>query len=396
MKSERRHELETNKLADWIGARIEMIVPYSRVIVGCLIALFVLVIGYQIVAARQQAAAGVAWRFYLEAITARTQASSPGGRDAILNEQIDDLERVAEQEAGTEAGQWALLTQADLQLMRGSQALFTDREEANGLLEKAAANFAKVEAAASRNAELLERSRLGLAQVLECQGKIDEAKAKYELVAKAKTSSAYANLATDRLELLKDSKLVDFYAWFDKQKPAPPIPRRPPGAGAGPSPLDALPDRPNLSFPGFGEPSVPTDNAAKPAGKSEETPAATEKPAESQPADAKPADAKPAEAKPADEKPADEKPADEKPADEKPADAKPAEEKPADAKPADAKPADSKPADEKPADAKSADAKPADAKPADPKPSDEKPADAKPADEKPADAKPAEKPAGGS
>jgi hypothetical protein len=383
MKSERRHELETNKLADWIGARIEMLVPYTRVIVGGLVALFVLVIGYQIIVSRQQASAGVAWRSYLEAITARTQASSPGGRDAIINDQIDSLEDVASKESGTMAGQWALLTQADLQLMRGSQALFTDRDEAKGLLEKAAANFTKVEEAASRNAELLERARLGLAQVLECQGKIDEAKAKYEQVSKAKTTLAYSNLATDRLELLKDAKLVDFYAWFDKQKPAPPIPRREPGKG--PSPLDSLPDRPNLNFPGFGEPSLPGDNA-KPAAKSEEPASSPEKPADEKPADAKPADAKPADAKPADEKPADEKPADEKPAD-----AKPADEKPADAKPASEKPTE-KPAEEKPAESKPAEAKPADAKPA-----DAKPADAKPAEEKPGDAKPAQpNPTGGS
>ncbi len=388
MKSERRHELETNKLADWIGTKFELIVPYTRVIVGGLAGLFVLLIGYQIYSSQQQTAAGLAWRSYLEAITARTQASSAGGRDSIINEQIDDLERVAEQEAGTPAGQWALITQADLQLMRGSQALFTDRNEAKGLLEKAAANFAKVEELASRNAELLERARLGLAQVLECQGKIDEAKAKYELVAKAKTTSAYANLATDRLELLKDAKLVDFYAWFDKQSPAPPIQRRPPGQA--PNPLDSLPDRPNLSFPSFGEPSLP-------AGKTEEpsTPADA-KPAEDKPADAKPADAKPADAKPADAKPADAKPADAKPADAKPADAKPADAKPADAKPAEDKPVEAKPADAKPADAKPTDAKPAEDKPADAKPADAKPADAKPAEDKPADAKPAEKPAGGS
>ncbi len=198
MKSERRHELETNKLADWIGTKFELIVPYTRVIVGSLAGLFVLLIGYQIYSNQQQTAAGLAWRSYLEAITARTQASTAGGRDSIINEQIDALEQVAISEAGTPAGQWALITQADLQLMRGSQALFTDRNEAKGLLEAAAANFTKVEELASRNAELLERARLGLAQVLECQGKIDAAKAKSELVAKTKPTTAYANLAADR------------------------------------------------------------------------------------------------------------------------------------------------------------------------------------------------------
>jgi hypothetical protein len=311
MKSDRRHELQTNELADWVGHQIEQLIPYTRAIVGGIVGIIVIAIAYTVVSYQQSAASGRAWQSYLGALMERD-----------VDTQVADLEDVATREQGNPAGLWALQTQADLDLDRASRMLFSSRDEALKLLDRSQKNYEKVETESQRNPTLLERARFGLGQVYECQGSLEKAKAKYEQVVKSKTTPAYSKLAARRLEAVSDPKVVDFYAWFEKQKPAPPPPR---GGMLPGGNLGDLPDRPDIKFPDFG------GGADAPAAKED-----AEKPA--------------TDAKPAEEKPADEKPASEKPAEEKPAEAKPVEEKPAAEKPADAKPTAEKPA-EKPASA---------------------------------------------
>ncbi|MFO0904420.1 MAG: hypothetical protein U0939_15555 [Pirellulales bacterium] len=326
MKSERRHELQTNELADWVGHQIDKIAPYSKAILGGIVAVVVAAIAFAIISYQQQTAAGLAWQSYLGALMERD-----------VDSQVANLEEVASREGNTPAGIWAQQTQADLDLDRASRMLFTNRDEALKVLDRAQKSYENVEQAAAKNPALLERARFGLGQVFECQGSLEKAKAKYEQVSKAGTSDAFTKQAKKRLEAIQDPKVADFYAWFEKQKPAPPPPRGgrnlpgglgglgAPGAGGlGSGGLGDLPDRPDIKFPDFGA------GDAKPA---------EEKPTEEKPTEEKPADDKPAEApaeKPAAEKPAAEKPAAEKPAEEKPAEApaeKPAAEKPAEEKP---------------------------------------------------------------
>ncbi|MFO0867940.1 MAG: hypothetical protein U0935_03255 [Pirellulales bacterium] len=307
MKSERRHELQTNRLADWVGHQFEKILPYSRAILGGVLGLAIIGVAYTIITHQQHTSAGKAWQAYLEAIMERD-----------VDNQVADLEAVATRETGNAAGLWALQTQADLDLDRASRMLFSNRDEALKILDRAQKNYEKVEQESQRNATLLERARYGLGQVYECQGSLDKAKSKYEQVAKAKSSPAYTKLATRRLEMIGDPAVAEFYAWFEKQKPTPPPPRgQLPGTGMG-----DLPARPDIQFPDLSGASS-TD---KPEGPATLDLPGGEKPAESP---AAPAPDKPAEGsaeKPA-EKPAEgaaEKPAAEKPAAEKPAE-KPAE-----------------------------------------------------------------------
>ncbi|MFM8252813.1 MAG: hypothetical protein ACKOBW_14555 [Planctomycetota bacterium] len=308
MKTERRHEIETNNLADWIGHQFEQVLPYSRVIAGGVLAVLLLAIVWGVMQQREATQKGAAWAEYLSAMRAQDDDS----RVAILSS-------VATDHAGTVTAWWARQTEADIDLERGARLLFSDREAALQTLERAEKNFLQVEDDARRDPTLVERARLGAAQALECQGKLDKARQKYEQLAKANPQGMSGKFAAQRVQALSDPKITDFYSWFETQKPNPI--RRPGGLfGDGLNPrLDGQSDRPD-----FG-PLIP--GPAEPAEKSAEKPATEEpsdKPAE--PSD-KPAD-KPAEPsdKPAD-KPADaaDKPADkpsEKPA-EKPADAPP-------------------------------------------------------------------------
>ena len=314
MKSERRHELQTNFLADWVGHQVDSIKPYTRAIAGTIGAVIVIALVYSFVSHQQVVKAGLAWQSYLLALRERDQ-----------DDQAAALQKVARDENGTPAGVWALQTEADLDLDRGSRLLFTDREEALKTLERAEKNFEQVETLAQRDRLLLERARFGLAQTHECLGKLEKAKQRYESVAKTNPGGAFGKLATQRLAVLSDKGTSEFYAWFEQQKPAPR--RAMPGRGRAPfGGLDELPESPNLKIPGFStddspSPTIPSEKsegegAAKSDGDAKPVPG--DKPA----ADAKPApDAKPeADAKPSDkpaEKPADE--SKEKPTEEKPA-----------------------------------------------------------------------------
>lgn len=334
MKSERRHELQTNELADWVGKRLEAYGPHLKTAGAVVLAIAALGLAYVVVSQRQTAAAGQSWEAYFRALLLREP-----------EEMGATLEKVAVSEGATLPGLWARQTEADVDLENGSRKLFRDRDEALSDLARAEKNYLEVEKTATAYPELLERCRYGLAQAYECQGKLDKAREKYEEVVKADPNGAIGKMAAKRAKLVGNERVAEFYDWFQRQTPPPP--GKPPGMGLPPLDMDTLPDRPDLSLGSDklfgGDTKKPTEE--KPA---EEGDKPTDKPAEEpgeKPAE-KPAD-KPAEEKPAAEKPTEDKPADKTAAnaDEKPADEKPAE-KPA-AK-ADEKPGDEKPA-EKPA-----------------------------------------------
>ena len=71
MKTKRRHELQTNYVADKLGEYVEQVRPYSKIIVGVAIALAVGGIAYLIVANGQAKKAGASWNAYYEAFDER-------------------------------------------------------------------------------------------------------------------------------------------------------------------------------------------------------------------------------------------------------------------------------------------------------------------------------------
>ena len=316
MKTERRHELQTNELADWLGKHIETYKPELKYAGGAVVVLLVFSAVYLLFQQHKAAQSGVTWGEFLQA----SLESSP-------DEQGKAYQDIANRNAGTDAGLWAMLSEADLDLSQGSELLFSDRELALVELERAKKNFSQVEQEAARNPVLLLRARFGLAQTLECLGELSKAKEKFELVHKSALESALGKttdesvlgkIAEKRAKRLDDKSIVEFYAWFEKQKPR--TPHRP-GSGKIPFRMDDLPDRPDLSFPGSGQfvpsPSIkPSDDkdAEKEADKD-----ATDKPepkADGDKPEPKADGEKPDPAKPAaeSEKPATEKPATDKPA----------------------------------------------------------------------------------
>ena len=261
MKTQRRHELQTNVLADYLGKQIQTVRPHSKTIMIGVIAILVAMIGYVYLSQQQRAGAGKAWANYFKAI---------GNRD------VKELEGVAEQHSGTVAGFWARQATADLKLAKGSGELFTDRKEAEKSLLEAKENYDSIEKDATAYPLLVERARFGLAQVYEGLFRLEKAQEYYEKVAKANPRSALAKAAQHRAEQLADKSAESWYNWFGNQKPvarrtAPPSKEGP----QVPGDLESLPDKPDLKIPSEEvsmELEAPEQGDAKPAEKPQEQP----------------------------------------------------------------------------------------------------------------------------
>ncbi|MDZ7617690.1 MAG: hypothetical protein U1E05_11835, partial [Patescibacteria group bacterium] len=115
MKSERRHELEHNVLADWLADSLERIRPYQNAILGGVVLLAALVVVGSVWRnmAKQQAAA--AWEDYFQSL----QAGGPL-----------ELEDVVSRHAGSRVAHWAAAAAADQRLITGCNLLFSDKPSA--------------------------------------------------------------------------------------------------------------------------------------------------------------------------------------------------------------------------------------------------------------------------
>jgi predicted negative regulator of RcsB-dependent stress response len=235
MKAEKRHQLEQNLLADWLGEQIEAARPYAGTI--AVVALGgVAIIALAIYAFGSGTVVGSAdWSQYFSAFNER----DPGVA----------LESVAKEIPSTTAGLWAQQSIGDLNASRGLMQLFSDRDAAKTSLEKAEEAY-KAVLAGSPDAMLKNRARLGLAKVYEGQNRTDEAKKLFEEIAAVDKDSAIGKLAAQGVERLSNQRDVELLAWFAKQTPKRPSPLGGAGPGLPGMPSD-LPDRPDLSLPGL-------------------------------------------------------------------------------------------------------------------------------------------------
>ncbi len=245
MKAEKRHELQHNELSDWLGEQIEAAKPYGTtigiVVVGGLIAIGLAI---YIASAGNPASAG-AWSDYFAAFNDREPAVA--------------LKQLTEERPDTAAALWAQQSIGDINMSQGSIEMFSDRIEAKKKLEKAEAAYKEVEAKAT-DPMLKSRARLGLAKVYEATNRPDDAKKQYEAVVASEKDSAIGKAAAAGVERLSDPREVALLAWFDAQTPRKPAPLS--GSGGLPGLPNDLPERPDLSLPGFSDPLAPPGTGA--------------------------------------------------------------------------------------------------------------------------------------
>ena len=206
MKSERRHELRENDLADSVEQLSERLRPYVTPILSVAIGALVLVLVSLFVSSRWEATRSESWDTCLSALVTGDQE---GFREVILRY------------PGTPAAQWSELILANRNLSEATDLLFAKMDPANDVarerLEMAAAAYADV--LSQRPTDMVaERATMGLAKARESLGDLDQARRGYEAVANEFPTSPMANLATEHAADLAQDKTKGFYNWFAEQR----------------------------------------------------------------------------------------------------------------------------------------------------------------------------------
>lgn len=275
MKTERRHELATNDLADWIGDKFEELKPYSTAIWATVLAVFVLIFAGVYWSRKSEAQLEAGWDLYFQA---RTQ------------ETIGELRDVADGDPKSPAGLWARSTLGDRRLSEGVNLQFEDRAEAQQALTDAVEAYEFVLNNAPGGSLLAERATFGLGEAFESQNELDKARAQYEALKAKWPDGAFSAEAERRLADLDRAATKSFYDWFAKQEPK----RKPPASTLTPG------KTPDFDFGKIDEhpfqPQIGLDSKAFGqdfgADKPEKKPAA-EKAGPEEPDDAKSDDGKP-------------------------------------------------------------------------------------------------------
>ena len=250
MKSQRRHELQTNYLADHLGTAVQTGRPYAMWVAIAIGAAIVLAIAYGVYATQTAKANAEAWGDYYFNL---------GAGDA------EAFQQVAEDHPNTVAADWAMQTWADNQSLLGLDQLYTNRQQAEATLQSAIEAYEGV-LKDSRESELKSRAAMGLAQAYEALGKLDEATRYYQQVT-ASSQDGFATLAAQRLAWIKSGEGKSFYDWFASVRSTPEPPPALPGD------LSRPPQSPDISFPQKQNPlTLPGSGDLPPSGQSPTTP----------------------------------------------------------------------------------------------------------------------------
>jgi hypothetical protein len=236
MKADRRHELQQNELADWLGEKIDALKPYATQITVGVAALLLLIVAGSWWLSGEDKLAARNWSDYVTAL------NLPRDSDKAL-------EKLALDKPGSTTALWAKMSLADASAGLGGRAMFTDRTEAQKQLTKAEAAYKEV-AAAAQDPLLKSRAQYGLGKVYESLCKPQEAAKYYDMAAATQKDTAIGKAAAADAQRMKRQSQVDLLAWFAGQTPKRPAPI--PGFGGSiPGLPGDLPSRPDISVPGI-------------------------------------------------------------------------------------------------------------------------------------------------
>ncbi len=320
MKTERRHELQHNTLADIMSDVGENAKPYAKAILGVLLAGIVVFGTYLYLSKRSEAEEAASWDLTWQAL------SNPE-----TGKQMEQLREAADKFPDKQAGLWAQLTLADLELNRGVAALFIERSVAQNELRTAVEDYQAVEKHGTHPL-MRQHALFGIGRADESLIQLDDARAAYDKLIKDYPNGPYFNRAKQRVENLASDSTKRWYDWFRDAEPTASGKGSPVGKGSDDFPF-AEPDNFKPPMAGTTSPDKSTPKPSETKSNDKATKPVEAKPAETK-SDSKATDGKATEAKPAPSEPAG---ADAKSADAKSANAKSDGTKPAESKPADAK-----------------------------------------------------------
>lgn len=226
MKAQRRHELEQNKLAQWLAQVVVRVRPHlTKIIlaVTALLAAFLIVSVWRSLASQGRTAAWDAL-FTVER----------GGT-------LADLENLAEENPGSVSGQWAALMVAERRSDDGCELLFSNKENAAEELQKAVAVYSQL---LDKNRDVIEglreRALIGRAKAYEAlagaypgnRDDLEKAVADYQEVASRYADGPYAASANRQVAFLNSPEGRRFYEKYAAYKPKPPASRTPAALGS--------------------------------------------------------------------------------------------------------------------------------------------------------------------
>jgi hypothetical protein len=285
MKSERRHELQHNELADWIIKTGKAVQPYQNLLLAVVV---IAVVG---------ATAYTWWSRTTVEQTARAwDELNSGLATALGGGGTDKLSTVVDKyQPDSNVGRTAAVVLADFRLASGCNQRFMSKALAEPELSKAIELY-EADLKEGHGEFLLERATFGLARAQESKGDLPSARQRYGEVVKKWPHGAYSAVAKQRLHDLErgETKLMyDDFAKFD-HRPNYATPSSPSGLALPPGELPGLPSEPAIepntqpdSHPAAGTKPVadkkPADNKKPVADKkpvSEKKPAESKKPAD--------------------------------------------------------------------------------------------------------------------
>ncbi len=217
MKTERRHELQTNDLALRLQHFLEGVKPYATSISLAVVGLLAVVLIAVFMIRQNARESAESWEDFLYAMQLNPQV--------LLREpeEMDDLKKNAQQFSGSQMLQWFDVTWADFNVKQATDIYLSDRDRAEEVL-KEAKNAYKSVLQQDPSEDLRNRAHLGLARVHEMQNEIDEAIKQYNSV-----GGAFARIAKQRAEDLADEGVRQTIAWLSTAELT--IPATPPGGG---------------------------------------------------------------------------------------------------------------------------------------------------------------------
>jgi hypothetical protein len=195
MKSERRHDLETNWLAKRLGTWGECARPYSTAMTIAVVAILVVVLITLFVSSRAAANRSAAWDAFTYAMTS-----------ASTN--WDNLRTAAEENPDTKMSQMANITWADAELRRAAEFFFREQAAAESHLDNARDVYRRLIDEAEDPA-IVNRARLGMARALEINGDVKEARKFYAAV-----EGPFKEFAQERSKELALADVQESVTWL--------------------------------------------------------------------------------------------------------------------------------------------------------------------------------------
>jgi hypothetical protein len=227
MKSERRHELQHNELADWIFTTGQNIKPYQNAILAAVVALIVAVGAYSWWSRSSATKAAEAWA----EVTNGLQSDNP-----------DMLASVAETNPNSNVGFVASVALADVYLAKGCDARMVDKAASQKALSSAIKAYTAI-LEQCKTPSLRERATFGVARAFETQCDLEAALKRYEEIVNNWPEGTYAAAAKQRLHDLHQHDTKKMYDDLHNYEPKPSFTNEMGGTGL-PSGFDLPEEKP--------------------------------------------------------------------------------------------------------------------------------------------------------